>query len=153
MIRATSDLPVDTLVQRFLKYQEHQQMAIRAENIPAANRHAMKVKQYADALAATSRGRDVLKELTRSPLPFVRHRAAQWALDWDPAIAVPVLGRHLIEDFGSDLSIDERLELRFSAKLGLHHFFGIRSYDHNDLIEPLKAYGVDLPYRDHSLWQ
>lgn len=153
MTRATSDLPVDTLVQRFQKYQERQQAAIRDRDIPAANRHYDKVKQYADALATTPRGRDALEELARSPLAFVRHRAAWRVLKWAPEIAVPVLGRHLIGDFGTDLSIDERLELSYSAKLSLYHFFGITSYDHNDLIEPLKAYGIEVPYWDHSKWQ
>jgi len=153
MTRAISDLSADVLRHRFLEYQERQQAAIRAEDIPAANRHAMKVKRYADALAATPRGRDMLEELAGSPLPFVRHRAAQWVVDWAPELAVPVLGRHLIEDFGPDLSVDERLELRISAKHSLYAFFGIRSFDHNDLIEPLKAYGIDLSYRDHSAWQ
>lgn len=153
MTRAASDLSIDVLRERLLKYQERQQMAIRDENVPEANRHFLKVKQYADALADTPRGRDVLEELARSPLPFVRLRAAYRVRAWAPRIAIPVLGRLVIEQFGADLSIDERLELRINAKEALYSFFGIDSYDHNDLIEPLKAYGVDLPYRDHSLWQ
>lgn len=153
MSLATSDLPVDTLFDRFLKYQERQQIAIRADEIPTANRHVMKVTQYADALAATPQGKDRLESAVNSQLPFVQLRAAQWVIDWAPEIAVPELGRLVICDFEPDISINERLELRISAKHTLYHFFGITSFDHNDLIEPLKAYGIDLPYRDHSAWQ
>lgn len=153
MIRKTSDLPVDVLREHFLKYQERQQMAIRAENIPAANRHLLKVMHYADALTETSRGKDVLEELTKSSLPFVRLRAAQYARKWAPDLAIPVLGRLVTEQFEPALSVDERLELRVSAKESLYIFFNIRSFDQNNLIEPLKAYGVELPYQDHSKWR
>lgn len=153
MTRKISDLPVEILRERFLKYQEQQKLAIRAEDVPAANRYMLKIIQYTDALASTSRGKDVLEELIASPLPFVRLRAAQWVCAWNPKVAIPVLGRLLIEKFGPDLSVDERLALRISAKDSLYDFFGIRSFDENDLIEPLRAYGVDLPYTDHSKWQ
>lgn len=153
MIRTNSDPSVDVLRERFLSYQERQQMAIRADDIPAANRHFRKIKQYAEALAGTPEGRDALEELTRSPLPFVRLRAAQYARNWAPHVAIPVLGRLVIENFSSDLSPDERIELRISAKHSLFFFFGVRRFDQNELIEPLKAYGIDLPYEDHSVWQ
>jgi hypothetical protein len=153
MTRKTSDLPVDVLRERFLRYQERQQIAIRAENVPVANRHFLKVKQYADALTETSRGRDALEELAKSPFPFVRLRAAHRVRAWAPKLAIPVLGRLVIEKFEPDLSVDERLELRISAMHSLCSFFGISSYDQNELIDPLKAYGVDLPYEDHSKWR
>jgi len=35
----------------------------------------------------------------------------------------------------------------------LYKYFNMRSYDRNELIEPLRAYGVDLPYFDHEKWQ
>lgn len=153
MTRKTSDLPVEVLRERFVRYQERQQLAIRAEDVPTANRYMLKIMQYADALTETPMGKDVLEELVRSPLPFIRLRAAQRVRAWDPRIAIPVLGQLLIEKFGPDLSVDERLELRINAKDSLRSFFGIRGFDVNDLIEPLRAYGVDLPYTDHSRWQ
>ncbi|WP_268890741.1 hypothetical protein [Mesorhizobium xinjiangense] len=34
----------------------------------------------------------------------------------------------------------------------LEKHFGITSHDRNDLIEPLKAYGIDLPRRPERPW-
>lgn len=128
-------------------------MAFRAEDIPAANRHFMKVKQYADALVETSAGKHVLEALTQSPLPFVRLRAARRVLNWDPGMAIPVLGRLLVETFDPEISVDERLELKLGARHCLFEFFGVKNFDRNALIEPLKGYGVDLPYQDHRKWE
>jgi hypothetical protein len=113
----------------------------------------LKVIAVGDLLAATSRGKDALEALIYSPRPYVRLRAGQWVLKWNPRIAIPVLAQIMIEDFRQNLSVDERLELRASAKETLYGHFGIRSFDRNDLIKPLQAYGVALPYRDHDQWQ
>ena len=64
-----------------------------------------------------------------------------------------MLGRLLVEQFELELSPQERVELRISAKEALYRHFGINDFDQNKLIEPLRAYGVDLPYRDHGAWQ
>ncbi|MEO3998597.1 hypothetical protein [Mesorhizobium sp. CAU 1732] len=153
MIPHDSELGIDTLRDRFLKYLEIHQLAIRDVDIPKANRNLLKVIRYGDALARTPMGKDVLEDLIGNPLPFVRLRAAQYVRKWTPERAIPVLGKLLIEEFPPDMSPDERVELRISAKYALYGFFGVKSWDPNDLIEPLRSYGIELPYRDHSQWQ
>ncbi len=37
--------------------------------------------------------------------------------------------------------------------MNLIRYFNIKTFDHNDLIAPLAAYGIDLPWRDHGAWQ
>jgi hypothetical protein len=91
--------------------------------------------------------------LLNSPSPFMRLRAAFRVLSWGPELAIPVLGRLLVEQFEPGLSPQERVELRISAKEVLYRCFGITDFNQNKLIEPLRAHDVDLPYRDHSGWQ
>jgi hypothetical protein len=153
MTRHDSETSVDALRERFLKYQEIQQLAIRDDDIPKANRNLLEVMRYGDALASTPMGKDVLEALAGNPLPFVRLRAAQYVRKWTPERAIPVLGKLLIEKLPPEMSPDERVELRISAKYSLYDFFGVTSWDTNDLIEPLRRYGIELPYRDHSQWQ
>jgi hypothetical protein len=153
MTLGISDQSVGIICGLLLEAQERQQFALRSGNIPAANRSLLKVRKYADALTGSSQGRDALEGLLTSPSPFVRLRAAHRVCGWNPKLAVPVLGRLIYESLPVDLSSDERTELRASAKHSLFNFFKVPRFDRNDLIEPLRAYGVELPWRDHARWQ
>jgi hypothetical protein len=153
MTQANFDLSEESLVRGFERYQELQQSAIREEDIPAANRHFTKMKAHADALARTLAGRAALEGLLASLSPFIRLRAAHRVLTWAPEKAIPVLGHLLIDEIEPPLTPQERVELKLSAKETLYGHFGIGDADQNKLIEPLRAYGVDLPYRDYSAWQ
>lgn len=153
MTRINSEMPIDALLKTLFKYQELQRLALRREDIRAANRHVLKAFAAADALNATPQGRDVLERLLNDTDPFLRLRAAECIMKWDPDLAIPVLGRMLFEDLGNESSPDERINIRTTAKDWLYRHFNIRSFDRNDLIEPLKAYGVELPYRDYGKWQ
>lgn len=153
MTQAISNLPVEALVEGFAKHQGLQQSAIRGQDIPAANRHFTRMKTYADALARTLPGRNALERLLNSPSPFIRLRAAHRVLTWAPDRAIPVLGRLLVDPFEPPLSPQERIELKLGAKETLFEHFDIRDFDQNKLIDPLRAFGVDLPYRDYSAWQ
>jgi hypothetical protein len=66
---------------------------------------------------------------------------------WSPEKAIPVLGRLLVEDLGAESSAHERGDIRLGAKEMLYRHFGIDDFDRNRLIEPLRAYGIDLPRR------
>ncbi len=153
MTHAISDLPVEAIVEGFVKHQGLQQSAIRQEDIPAANRHFTRMKAHADALAQTLPGREALEGLLTSPSAFIRLRAAHRVLSWAPEKGIPVLGHLLVDKFESLLSPQERIELKLGAKETLFGHFNISNFDQNNLTEPLKAYGVELPYRDYSVWQ
>lgn len=153
MTRISSDMPVDALLGLLFKYRELHRQAVRRIDVPAGNRHILKVIKAGDALASTSPGRDALEKLLAHPMAYMRLRAAQSVMEWDSKIAIPVLGRLLFEDLGEESSADERIDIRTEAKETLFLHFGINSWNRNDLIEPLKAYGVDLPYRDYDKWR
>lgn len=150
MTRKTSELPVGELVERFVKAQVRNQEAVREQNVPAANRQVDITMQTAEVLMNSAEGRYALEKLMGHGEPFVRLRAAKFVRRWAPDLAIPVLGRMLANDSSADLSVDERLELRIEAKDSLFAQFGIRNFDWNDLIEPLKAYGINLPFRNRK---
>lgn len=154
MTRQISRMSIRELLERVYKYQELYQAAVRQEDVPTANRHILRVSESVDALAALiPEGREALESLLTHPDAYLRLRAAGSVIGWSPEKAIPVLGRLLSEDLGPKLSPDERLDIRTEAKGWLYEHFGIHSYNRNDLIEPLRAYGVDLPYRDYTKWQ
>lgn len=152
MIRRDSEA-VAQLLQSLVKYQELQQLAFRRDDIAAANRHFDRIVAAANGLVANPEGRQTLELLLHHSSAFLRLRAAIRVLRWNPEQAVPVLGRILTETLGADLSASERIEVRTSAANTLYQHFGVRGFDRNKLIEPLRAYGVELPYQDHTKWQ
>ena len=145
MIQTGSDQPNDALLSGFLKHAELQRQAVTRQNVPEANRQLEKLRPIANRLSATPEGRKGLEALLLDARPFVRQEAAKWAMAWNPERAIPVLGTLLVEEFGDQVTVDERLELRYSARLTLYLHFGIRDFDRNKLIEPLRAYGIVLP--------
>jgi hypothetical protein len=152
MTPATSYRTPDQLLDQLVKYQELHRQAVRRKNVPLANRQLLKVIAAADGLAASSRGRDILESLLDHRMAYMRVRAAARVLSWAPEKAIPVLGRLLMEDLGVESSVDERIDIRSEATGFLYRHFGIRSFNRNDLIEPLRAYGIDLPHRREEAW-
>jgi len=106
-----------------------------------------------DLKAIVPEGRRELEILLEHRRPDIRLRAAHAVMMWATDLAIPVFGRLLVEDFGPEISANERSEIRISAALALYRYFGVRNYDQNRLIEPLKAFGIELPYYDHEKWQ
>ena len=151
MTRKISELPVEDLVGRFVKAQVKNQEAVREQNIPVANRQVDITMRTGEILTKSAEGRLALETLMSHSEPFVRLRAAQYARRWAPDLAIPVLGRMLLDEY-EDISVEESLEMIIGAKDSLYLHFGIRSFDWNDLIEPLKPYGIELPFRDRSKW-
>ena len=147
MTRTVSDLPLGDLVSEVEKYLELQRQAIARMDIPAANRYFGKLSPYLHAMESSPAGRERLEKYLDDPRPFVRDRAAEYVIHWAPDLAVPVLGRLLVEDFGKEMSVDERSEIRCAARMSLYLHFNIEDFDRNRLIEPLKKYGIDIPYR------
>lgn len=146
----TSDMLIEELADAFVEQVELQREAIREQKIPKANRHMDKVISLGDALGETPDGRQALVDLVGDDAPYVQLRAAQWTIDWAPDIAIPVLGKYVIEDLRHTLTDSEGIELRISAKETLYDHFSIESFDRNDLIEPLRQYGIEIPCRHRA---
>lgn len=128
--------------------QEKQALAVRRDDTPAANRYMKKVNQARNALAAKgNEGQATLEELMQHPMPQVRLDGAVSVMQWAPHLAIPVLGNLIVESKGEGMSVSERVEIAHEATLSLFDYFGTRLYDRDELIEPLKAYGIDLPRR------
>jgi hypothetical protein len=152
----TSMLPIGkfrAVLDSFLAAEERYEAAVRTDDIPEANRQMTKIITYGDRLAASGpEGREALEAMLDDASPYLRLRSARRVLAWAPQRAIPVLGRLLFEDLGGDRSAAERIDIRVSAKDCLYLHFGIKSWRQNDLIAPLRTYGVDLPYEDEAKW-
>jgi hypothetical protein len=148
-----SENSVRDLLQAFLDCEELRMQAVRRLDVPAANKYCLKAAAAAEALSKTAEGRAEIEKLLGHATLYVRVRAAEAVMDWAPDKAIPVFGSMLDADLSSIPSVDERLDIRVISGDWLYKYFDIRSSDRNDLIEPLKEYGVELSYRDHTRWQ
>ena len=125
--------------------------AVRLLDVPASNRILLKCMETAKRLAGTVEGRDAVEVLLNDRRASIRCQAASAVMEWDPGKAIPIFGRLLFEAL-PELSAGERLDLRVTASQWLFKHFGIRNADRNALIEPLRAYGIELPYKDRP-WE
>ncbi|TKT81274.1 hypothetical protein [Aquamicrobium sp. LC103] len=139
--------PTAKALEKFLVHQEKYQAAVRRQHVPTANREILKVGAALGQLTATPEGRDILENMLRNPSAYLRLRAAGKVLAWAPDRALPVLGKLLVESLGEETSVDERIGIRVEAEGWLFQHFGIRNFDPDRLIEPMRAYGVELPRR------
>lgn len=153
MTPTNSKASIQQMSKTFVEQQEKRMAAIRNLDVPAANRHHMRAAVVAEALSSTPAGRAALEKLHGHPILHIRLSAAENAMKWAPDEVIPFLGNLLDADLSFIESPDERLDIRDRAKGMLYKHFDIRSWDRNDLIEPLRAYGVELSYRDRSKWQ
>lgn len=148
MIQTASEASLEALVKDVVKYEELRRAAIRRDDIPAANRHFDKATPLLDELASrVPAGREALEMLLTHSSAFVRLSAAARVLAWAHEKAIPVLAHLAEDDLGADYSPAEGGSVEISAAGLLYRHFDIRSFDRNDLIEPLRAYGIDWPHR------
>ena len=152
MTRKTSDM-IDENLSLFLRHLRMRMEALNKLDIPASNRHFLKAEEKAALLIASNAGRQAVEKLLQHPTVHIRLSAAEHVINWAPQTVIPLLGQLLDADLSAIGSADERLDIRVRTKDALYAHFHIRSSDRNDLIEPLRAYGVHLPYRDYSKWQ
>lgn len=153
MTPTPSSAAVRAVLDRFLAAEALYETAVRSDDIPEANRQMTKLIIHGDGLAASgTEGREALEAMLHDASPYLRLRSAKRVLAWAPHRAIPVLGRLLFEDLGDDRSTAERIDIRVSAKDCLYLHFGIKSWRQNDLIAPLRAYGVELPFEDEARW-
>ena len=153
MMSKSSEAPVGQLLEWFVKYRQLRMAAVRRLDIRAANRHVFLASAAAADLVATPQGRSAVEGLLSHPDIHLRVDAGMLIIDWAPEKVVPLFGQLLDADLSAIGSREERLEIKLDAAEWLYRHFGIRNGDRNALIEPLKAYGVALAYRDPAKWQ
>jgi hypothetical protein len=146
-----ADPDIERLVERLLRYQQLEIAAMEREDVSAGNRHFDKLHSALTQLAKTSSGRDALEHLLDHDTPEVRLRAAGQIMAWAPNKAIPVLG-HLIAEWRPKDRNKGYVAVRTEAKGWLYDHFGIKDFDQNKLIEPLKAYGIELRRRPDEIW-
>lgn len=151
MTSIPADPDVKVLVARLIKHQKLQIAAMEHEDVLAGNRHFDKLYSALIQLAETSPGRDALERLMEHEMPEVRLRAAGQTMTWAPERAIPVLGRLIAEWRPSDRH-KGYVSVRTEAKGWLYGHFGIKDFDQNKLIGPLRKYGVDLPPIPDEIW-
>ncbi len=147
MIHHISEDRIRRLVVRFLEHAQRRIEAVRSLDTPAANRSFLNRVAASDQLVASEEGRRELERLLMHPELHIRVTAACLVLDWAAEKAIPILGSVLDADLSDIPSVDECLDIRLSAKDMLFVHFGIRPGDRNDLIEPLRKYGIELRRR------
>ncbi|MBO6719197.1 MAG: hypothetical protein JJ913_14665 [Rhizobiaceae bacterium] len=150
MTRQTSD-EIKKLIEKFLRHENLRMEAVRQLDVPKANRHLLKNSEAGEALRSTAEGREALEVLLDEPELHVRVAAAEEVMRWNPDKVIPLFGR-LLELDGELSQLDSPEEvgdIRLRARLWLYEHFNIRNADRNELIEPLKAYGVKLKRRDY----
>ena len=151
MTSGSSDSSVQELVAILLKYQKLEIAASERDDIDSANRYFDRLSAALDQLATTSPGRDTLERLMQHEMPEIRLRAAGRVMAWAPEMAIPVLGRLLVDWKPRDPR-KGYVAVGDGARMRLYQHFGIRSYNRNDLIEPLRRYGIELPPRSGEIW-
>ena len=147
-----SEKSVEELTGLFLKYQNLRLRAVRALDVPAVNRNVLRSAAVVDELSRLPAGRSEMEKLLDAPSAYLRVRTAGAVMRWAPEKAIPVFGSMLDANLSSVESADERLEIRTISEDWLFRHFSIRSADRNDLIEPLRAYGIELARQDRSRW-
>lgn len=141
---------VARLIDGFLLHHKQRIEAVRRQDVPKANRHLLKAGESADMLRVSPGGRAAMERLLDHLDPNVQLSAGEEVMKWDPEKVVPLLGGLLDADLNHIESVDERLDIRHRARAWLFKHFNIWSADRNDLIEPLKAYGVNLRSREYT---
>ena len=143
--RAT-EYSLDDLISQFVDYTRREIAAWEADSTPAVNRNVRQIGQRLDLLKSTTEGRIALEDLIYHELPEVRLRAARVVLAWAPDKAIPVLGR-LVAEWKPANPKKGYIPVAFDAGVSLYEHWGIRSYNRDDLIEPLARYGIELAPR------
>lgn len=151
MTSRNTDRSVEALVETLLRYQRLQIEAFERDDIRTGNRHFDKLSAALEQLANTPPGRDALERLMQHEMPEVCVRAAGMVIGWAPDIAIPVLGR-LMVDWRPKDTRKGYFSVGGSAKMRLYRHFGIRTYHRNDLIEPLRRYGIELRRLPDEIW-
>jgi len=135
---------IRTLVDRLIESQKLEIAAREREDTRAGNRQVDKISAALRELVQSPSGREALEHLLTHEIPEVRLQAAGEVMAWAPRKAIPVLGRLILEWRPKDPR-KGYIAVRFLAGLQLYEYFGIKDFDHNKLIEPLRAYGIELP--------
>jgi hypothetical protein len=140
---------IQQLVAENIAHEDSRMAAVRRNDIPGANRWFDRSRAVLKDLAGHGpEGRRAIEELLLHPSSFVRLGAAATVHEWAPDLAIPVLADLYLVEREPDASPSERIEICMSAKGLLYRIFGITSYDPDDLIEPLRRYGIVWPSQE-----
>ncbi len=145
-MKPKSDAELQKLVERYLHLAIEMSRAEGRQDVAGYNRHATKhfavgnqIEQLGEA------GRRALETLVNHESAQVRLLSAHQVLKWNPAKAAPVLGNLMAVDPLSGLNGYQRFSIRTTASAMLRIHFKVRPYDGTELIEPMRAYGFEIP--------
>ncbi|MAS03447.1 MAG: hypothetical protein CL534_01895 [Ahrensia sp.] len=132
-------------IELLLESQTHWERAIRKDDVPTANRYALRMTHAVRRLRETEAGRTELEKLLTHPKPNLRLWAAGSVEAWAPDLAVPVLARLLYEPLEKDGGAIEDVGIRMNAQGYLAEHFGLHPSDLRELPRRLADMGIDLP--------
>jgi len=132
-------------VKTLLENQMFWEKAIRRDDVPSANKYALRMTHAVRRLRETEAGRSELDKLLTHSKPNIRLWAAGSAEAWAPDLAVPVLARLLYEPLEKDGGAIEDVGIRMNAKAYLAQHFGLHPSDLRELPGRLADMGIDLP--------
>lgn len=145
MTSPVTDSSIRVLINRLIEANQLEIAAREREDTRAGNRQVDRMRLLLDELVSDPMGRDALERLMTHEIPEVRLRAAGRVMGWAPKKAVPVLGS-LVAHWRPKDPRKGYVAVALSASWQLYQHFGIKDYDQNKLIEPLRAYGIELPW-------
>lgn len=137
------EIAVQKLAADFIRSEKLEIAAHAREDIATANRHAGKAFATRRTLAESTLGRRALEELMTHDLPEIRLGAAISVMAWDSEAAIPVLGQ-LVATWKPGDAQKGYVAVSTDAKLALYDHFGVRDFNPNKLIAPLRKYGIHL---------
>jgi len=138
-------IPAMKDVKTLLENQMFWEKAIRRDDVPSANKYALRMTHAVRRLRETEAGRSELDKLLTHSKPNIRLWAAGSAEAWAPDLAVPVLARLLYEPLEKDGGAIEDVGIRMNAKAYLAQHFGLHPSDLRELPGRLADMGIDLP--------
>lgn len=150
----TSDRDLRKLVERFVHVSRLMSAAEKRVDIPTYNRLIVRNFAAGDEIErAGEAGRRALESLLDHEIAQVRLAAGQRVLRWDPAKAAPVLLRLMTNESLQGIHGYERISVSHSANMMLHLHFDVPVYDGTELIEPMRAYGIELSPEQVQAWR
>jgi hypothetical protein len=134
------------LLDRFLDLSMKMSVAEQRQDTVGYNKLVLRSIAVGDEIEQSGEsGRRALEALLDHESAQVRLLSAHRVLKWDPAKAAPVLGHLMAVDPLSGLSGYQRFSIRTTAEEMLRIHFKVRPYDGTELIEPMRAYGFEIP--------
>ena len=144
----TKSISLEKLLEKYFILQEKEIRALRAEDARAYNRLYDRIWNTLEAIILSGDdGKRAVEALLNHDEPLIRLRSCQHVIQWNPDLAVPVLGKLAARQGNFSKSGFEAFSIVCDSQVILSfHFNGEGNLDFDTMEQKLKeAYGIELP--------